>query len=964
MDLPSVLRDTTALCWAAGTGNVDMLRQLLDDGVDVNLADYDQRTPLHIAASDGKADIVEMLLRAGANVYKKDRWGVTPLDCAKDAAIVTLMAQHVRANLLGESNATFRRTESLDETHEPICRKSVEDIHALFCAIGAGDTEALKRAWLDGVKLDAVDSTGRTALHVAVEKEQLNAIELILSAGAAVDVVDHHGRTAMSIAVEMGSSNVVNLFRRHIYAHSQSPRTNDVPLAFDAVQRGDVPRLQQLVPKTVHPDVQDYDSRSLLHVAASEGLLPVVQYLVACGANVNALDRWGNSPLSEALYFAHNKVAKYLRAHHGSEHGHPLNESTPNQLDAPLLNAAFEHILRTVCRDKWYFGEVFLPIQEANVGCSIVLHSVWFRRRTPSFNEEHDGNVTVAVPSMASSTGPLHPITFFRKARGLMLLDPGQDHVGRVYSGQQPEWIANLHTTSQSKFFFAPHARKAGLKAVVSVPMMHKMSLVAILSWYATEPHAEDAAEIHRIQRLVKSVSLLCGLRPETMSRFQYCQVVENACTGHGELLAADIGPSDVVVHDVLSLALSWQLFDFVSKLATSMSSEDHLAVVDLLGALVALVERGFFDDVVEGIDPLAHEDVEVPIETKLHLLRHLVYVLAFLTSTSPTEGDVFTKCHGFQHRLRRHAQRRGNEAIEDEPMEEILNESTELDAPSLAVECVLCKFNVSGHIHPGAKTPLVVTEPPPKRTADTRPSLFLRIPSPVFREFRQLPSVFADEWARFPHKAKLVKQDSYRLTRWSTSDLYDTVGASHDRRSIFTAKTGLADQGNVLGAMNAILEDATAVVTFDQVKALHEAVFEDASGGGTIREDAAVGYASERIYRVFLPAVEIDAALEEYVQTLNSPTAFPHPLLRAYYAFSALVFFIHPFYDGNGRCARLLGNIIARKSGFPHVIRHLDKTIQLASFLETTLNTLALHEEAQKNRRSRLVGKNTSTWF
>ena len=55
------------------------------------------------------------------------------------------------------------------------------------------------------------------------------------------------------------------------------------------------------------------------------------------------------------------------------------------------------------------------------------------------------------------------------------------------HSNQHPEWISNLQTTNQSKFFFVPLARKAGLKTGVSVAMVYKSSIIAVLSWYNIE---------------------------------------------------------------------------------------------------------------------------------------------------------------------------------------------------------------------------------------------------------------------------------------------------------------------------------------------------------------------------------------------------------------------------------------------------------------------------------------------
>jgi 60kDa lysophospholipase len=45
----------------------------------------------------------------------------------------------------------------------------------------------------------------------------------------------------------------------------------------------------------------DFDGRTLLHVAASEGQLPVVEYLLSEGASVHMKDRNDNTPLMSAV---------------------------------------------------------------------------------------------------------------------------------------------------------------------------------------------------------------------------------------------------------------------------------------------------------------------------------------------------------------------------------------------------------------------------------------------------------------------------------------------------------------------------------------------------------------------------------------------------------------------------------------------------------------------------------------
>jgi glutaminase len=58
----------------------------------------------------------------------------------------------------------------------------------------------------------------------------------------------------------------------------------------------------------------DYDQRTPLHIAASEGKLPAVKYLCSKGGDPTMRDRWNNTPLDDAIREGHVAVQKYLRA--------------------------------------------------------------------------------------------------------------------------------------------------------------------------------------------------------------------------------------------------------------------------------------------------------------------------------------------------------------------------------------------------------------------------------------------------------------------------------------------------------------------------------------------------------------------------------------------------------------------------------------------------------------------------
>ena len=74
----------------------------------------------------------------------------------------------------------------------------------------------------------------------------------------------------------------------------------------------------------LHVDESDYDKRTALHVAASEGQVSVVEALISCGADVDVTDRWGGTPLADAIRNGSSSCAKLLinaRAHLGYDDG-------------------------------------------------------------------------------------------------------------------------------------------------------------------------------------------------------------------------------------------------------------------------------------------------------------------------------------------------------------------------------------------------------------------------------------------------------------------------------------------------------------------------------------------------------------------------------------------------------------------------------------------------------------------
>ncbi|XP_043118230.1 60 kDa lysophospholipase-like [Puntigrus tetrazona] len=151
----------TLACSAAKNGDTETLEAIRKMGTDLNKADYDGRTPLHIAACEGHLNVVEYLLSKRATVYSKDRFGDTPLHNA-----IHLRHKGV-VELLRKSGAHVSSDELKDAGTE-LCRLAA-----------SGDLEGLRIWKLAGVDMAMSGYDGKTPLEVAGAIEHTEVVNFL-----------------------------------------------------------------------------------------------------------------------------------------------------------------------------------------------------------------------------------------------------------------------------------------------------------------------------------------------------------------------------------------------------------------------------------------------------------------------------------------------------------------------------------------------------------------------------------------------------------------------------------------------------------------------------------------------------------------------------------------------------------------------------------------------------------------
>ena len=153
------------------------------------------------------------------------------------------------------------------------------------------DTVALRRLIDQRMDVNDTDVDGTSALHWAVHRDDVNAVDLLLGAGAKASATNRYGVTPLSLACINGNARIVD----HLLKAGSDPNTRSA------------------------------DDETALMTASRTGATEVVKLLVAGGADVNAKETWlaagadvnekggeGTPALILAIVNAHYELAAYL----------------------------------------------------------------------------------------------------------------------------------------------------------------------------------------------------------------------------------------------------------------------------------------------------------------------------------------------------------------------------------------------------------------------------------------------------------------------------------------------------------------------------------------------------------------------------------------------------------------------------------------------------------------------------
>ncbi|XP_059150963.1 putative ankyrin repeat protein RF_0381 [Physella acuta] len=183
------------LSLAASSNRDAIVTHLVKKGADVNAKDdrYGLRPLIH-AAVGGYTYVIKLLIKYGAHINGADRWGYTPLMLAaqlkKSSSVLTLVKSGCDVNKISD----FDGKTALILATEANCLECMD----ILLQHGA-DVNYVK----------PIHKPGTTALMIAAKRGNVSAVQLLLTNGADVNLNDRDGHTAFSLSTNSEIRNLL-----------------------------------------------------------------------------------------------------------------------------------------------------------------------------------------------------------------------------------------------------------------------------------------------------------------------------------------------------------------------------------------------------------------------------------------------------------------------------------------------------------------------------------------------------------------------------------------------------------------------------------------------------------------------------------------------------------------------------------------------------------------------------------
>lgn len=285
--------DTIPLIYAARYDNVDVVKLILEKGVDQRA-----HVALMHALATHSLGVAELLIESGTRINERSIDGVTPLMMAIDLnekSVIELLV---------------KKGADLDVTD--ICQTT-----SLMSVSCAGDMK-LAKLFIDyGANMDLTDNHGRSALFHACYSGSVKLVEMFLEKGFNIDLQDNTGHTVlmMQILNKIGDPIIISKLLVDKGANLELKNNRAETAFMIAASMSDFNMMNLLITAGADINTVDNYGRTVLFIEpenSSEEYNQTLDYLIDCGVNIDIKDDDGDTALTYAMKNNYTNLAEIL----------------------------------------------------------------------------------------------------------------------------------------------------------------------------------------------------------------------------------------------------------------------------------------------------------------------------------------------------------------------------------------------------------------------------------------------------------------------------------------------------------------------------------------------------------------------------------------------------------------------------------------------------------------------------
>ena len=332
----------TPLESAAGKGQLEVAKFLLDHGANVNSRNDQGYTPLHFATVNGSKAMVELFLDHQAEANGENNEGVRPLHLAASRGFLSV----VEALLVHGADPN---SQMIGGTIEPLGKGGGYDRATPLHYAAAGGYLAIVKLLLDHkADVNVKARNGRTPLHAAADFNRLEIVKLLLAHQANPNASASDGTPLGSAMRNRNAEMVKALIAAGADVNAKGVPVDAgnilVPLAY-AARVGDLALARILLQNKAYINVQDDFGYTPLRWTAAAANAEVVKLLLENGADPNIKDKLGNTPLLVYAQLNENQITELLLAHKADVNARNEEGLTPLSLAVEARNGELVELL-------------------------------------------------------------------------------------------------------------------------------------------------------------------------------------------------------------------------------------------------------------------------------------------------------------------------------------------------------------------------------------------------------------------------------------------------------------------------------------------------------------------------------------------------------------------------------------------------------------------------------------------